>query len=82
MSKIISLIFGCKLLAFNNFDLLNIKKYKKTKALISLKNQNILLNEKNKSINKIKEDSVKFKNYKLNLEINIKDYFKVFIIEE
>ena len=74
LSKIISLIFGCKLLAFNNFDLLNVKKYKKTKALISLKNQNILLNVKNKNINKIKkEDLAKFKNYKSNLELNIKD---------
>jgi len=74
LSKIISLVFGCKLLAFNNFDLLNVKKYKKTKALISLKNQNILLNVKNKNINKIKkEDLVKFKNYKINLELNIKD---------
>jgi tRNA A37 threonylcarbamoyladenosine modification protein TsaB len=74
LSKIISLVFGCKLLAFNNFDLLNAKKYKKTKALISLKNQNILLNVKNKNINKIKkEDLAKFKNYKSNLELNIKD---------
>ena len=74
MSKIISLVFGCKLLAFNNFDLLNAKKYKKIKALISLKNQNILLNVKNKNINKIKkEDLAKFKNYKSNLELNIKD---------
>ena len=74
LSKIISLVFGCKLLAFNNFDLLNVKKYKKTKALISLKNQNILLNVKNKNINKIKkEDLVKFKDYKSNLELNIKN---------
>jgi len=74
LSKIISLVFGCKLLAFNNFYLLNVKKYKKTKALISLKNQNILLNVKNKNINKIKkEDLAKFKNYKSNLELNIKD---------
>ena len=61
-------------MAFNNFNLLNVKKYKKTKALIPLKNQNILLNVKNKNINKIKkEDLVKFKNYKINLELNIKD---------
>lgn len=74
LSKIISLVFGCKLLAFNNFDLFNVKKHKKTKALISLKNQNILLNIKNKNIIKIKkEDLVKFKNYKSNLELNIKD---------
>ena len=56
------------------FNLLNVKKYKKTKALIPLKNQNILLNVKNKNINKIKkEDLVKFKNYKANLDLNIKD---------
>ena len=74
LSKIISLVFGCKLLAFNNFDLLNVKKYKKTKVLISIKNQNILLNVKKKNINKIKkEDLAKFKNYKSNLELNIKD---------
>ena len=61
-------------MAFNNFNLLNVKKYKKTKALIPLKNQNILLNVKNKNINKIKkEDLVKFKNYKANLDLNIKD---------
>ena len=80
LSKIISLIFGCKLLAFNNFDLLNVKKYKKTKALISLKNQNILLNVKNKNINKIKkEDLLKFKNYKSNLELSIKDIKSLFL---
>ena len=74
LSKIISLVFGCKLLAFNNFDLLNVKKYKKAKALIALKNQNILLNMKNKNITKIKTEHLgKFKNYKSNLELNIKD---------
>ena len=74
LSKIISLVFGCKLLAFNNFDLLNVKKYKKTKVLISFKNQNILLNIKNKNINKIKKENLgKFINYKSNLELNIKD---------
>ena len=74
LSKIISLVFGCKLLAFNNFDLLNVKKYKKTKALILLKNQSILLDIKRKKIKKIKiEDLGKFKNYKFNLQMNIRD---------
>ena len=74
LSKTISLIYKCKLFGYTNFNLLDVKKYTKSKAQLSFKSQNILLDLKKRNLKKIMlQDLTKYKKFNINLKCGVKD---------
>lgn len=72
-TKILSLILGCKLLGFSNYQLLRFNTKKLTKALLSTGTRNLLLDISLKKTKKLYDNEIsKFKNYKYKISYNKK----------
>lgn len=72
--KMLSFVFKCTLLSYSNFNLLSIKKYKKTKALINLKNKNILLDLYKKKVKRIENKNIqKLKKFRIDVRYKNND---------
>ena len=72
-TKILSLILGCKLLGFSNYQLFKLKKKKLSKVLLSLGTRNLLLDISTKKTKKLCDSEIcKFKNYKYKICYNKK----------
>tara|TARA_B100001093_G_C26393811_1_gene828245 strand:- start:154 stop:678 length:525 start_codon:yes stop_codon:yes gene_type:complete len=72
-SKMLSLILGCKLSGFSNYQLFKLKKKKLTKALLSLGTRNLLLDISTKTAKKLCDSEIsKFKSYRYKISYNKK----------
>ena len=83
IGKMISLIYQCNLLSFTNFELLIAKKYKKKKAVILLKNKNILIDLYNrKSVKLSKIRSIVGDRYKIDLSFDKEDVKSLILLNK
>jgi tRNA A37 threonylcarbamoyladenosine modification protein TsaB len=72
-TKILSLILGCKLLGFSNYQLFKFNKKKTSKALLSLGTRKLLLDISMKKAKRLCDSEIsKFKNYKYKISYNKK----------
>ncbi len=73
LAKTISLIFGCNIFGYSNFDLLKLNKYKKKKALLIFKKKKIFLDIKKKKVLRLSSTSqFEIKKNKVNINYSYK----------
>ncbi len=72
-AKMISMLFGCKLLGFSNYQLFKFYKIKSKKVLLTLGNRNLLLNLSKNKVTKLSVNEVqKFQSFRLETIYNKK----------
>tara|TARA_B100001057_G_scaffold47862_1_gene42647 strand:- start:139 stop:663 length:525 start_codon:yes stop_codon:yes gene_type:complete len=72
-TKILSLMLGCKLSGFSNYELFKLKKKKLSRALLSLGTRNLLLDLSMKKTKKLDDSEIsKFKDFKYEISYNKK----------
>ena len=62
----ISMLFGCKLLGFSNYQLFKLNNIKSNKVLLTLENRNLLLDLSKNKVTKLSVNEVqKFQSFKV-----------------